>query len=127
MVNIYLKRYTAEPKNYSFYPPTYIDENEFNYYKELIKMNPNVKLNLKLKENKFIKGIKVLAQIVLFPLKGLQPGLIEAEMISYKNKKRAEALENEFWKILKEVIEESHTYEDFTETMLKECPFYKIE
>jgi len=70
---VYIKTYV---KNYTFNPPKQITESEYNYYKQLIKSNPNAKLNAKPDENNPVKkGFKIAAKIAKATLYVFAPGL----------------------------------------------------
>jgi hypothetical protein len=118
-------RYTVTVRNYQFNPPSQITESEYNYYKQLIKSEPNAKLNTKLQENPLKKGLRIAAMVGLSPLALFSPGFIEGEVKSAINKSKATKEENEFYETLKQIVIKSNSFYEFCCLVKDRYKFYQ--
>lgn len=118
-------KYTVTVRNYQFNPPSQITESEFKYYKELIKSDPNAKLNAELKENPIKKGFRIAAMVALSPLLLLSPGAAEGEIKSAINKSRATKEENEFYETLKQLVIKSNSFAEFASMVKQTFKYYQ--
>jgi len=118
-------KYTVTVRNYQFNPPRQITESEYKYYKELIKSDPNAKLNADLKENPIKKGFRIAAMVALSPLLLLSPGAAEGEIKSAINKSRATKEENEFYETLKQIVIKSNSFSEFASEVKQTFKYYQ--
>jgi hypothetical protein len=118
-------KYTVTVRNYQFNPPSQITESEYKYYKELIKSDPNAKLNAELKENPIKKGFRIAAMVALSPLLLLSPGAAEGEIKSAINKSRATKEENEFYETLKQIVIKSNSFSEFASMVKQTFKYYQ--
>lgn len=118
-------KYTVTVRNYQFNPPSQITESEYKYYKELIKSDPNAKLNAELKENPIKKGFRIAAMVALSPLLLLSPGAAEGEIKSAINKSRATKEENEFYESLKQLVIKSNSFSEFASMVKQTFKYYQ--
>jgi len=118
-------KYTVYVHNYQFNPPAQITETEYKYFKELIRANPNAKLNAKLQENPLKKGLKILSKVAIAPLYLFAPGQIEGDIKSAMNKARAQSEEDDFYLKLKNLVIKTNNFAEFAALVKQQFPNYR--
>jgi hypothetical protein len=121
-------KYTVTVRNYQFNPPSQITESEYNYYKDLIKSNPKVKLDDGFSLNPLVKILIVIGLILISPLFLLSifiPGEAEGFMKSTINKYQANKKKNEFWNEIKSMVIKSNSYAEFSSMVRNKFNYYK--
>lgn len=112
-------------KYYDFNPPSQITESEYNYYKQLIKSDPNAKLNANLAESPIKKGLRIAAMIGLAPLAFLAPAAAEGKIRSEINKSKAKKEENLFYEELKSLVIQSSSFHEFCILVKNRFHYYR--
>jgi len=118
-------KYTVTTYRYSFNPPSQITKTEYDYYKELIKSDPQAKLNDKLRENPIKKGLRIALKVGLSPLYILNPYQAEADIKSAISKARANKDEDRFYEELKRMVIETNSFSEFCSKVKSRFPEYQ--
>ena len=100
-------------RQYQFTPPESFSESEFKYFKQLLKSDPNANLNEKVSPGFLKKSLRLTGKAIAGAFLLLNPPLLEQEVKSEINRLKAKKDEDEFYKILRDIVNASENYKEF--------------
>lgn len=118
-------RRTIYIEHYEFNPPAQITKKEYEYYKQVIKSNPNAKLNATISKP-ILKKVKKISSIVGYAALGFLDPPSAYEGISNRiNKSKAEKEEDRFWETIKLYVEITDSFEEFADKVRDRFSYYR--